>query len=209
MEGCVISILRGYTYEQVKAVCDTLCQSSKVKNVEITLNTENALEIISRITKEYGHCLHIGVGTVVTHDEVKAAIAAGAAFVLSPVGYTKAMIDTCHAHNVIAIPAAFTPHEIYTQLQLGADLVKVFPANELSWTYAKKVMEPLGDLPLLAVGGVNADNVQEVLNSGYHYVGSAGGIFKKQDIISCDHEKLLASLRRFEAALDGETHAVS
>lgn len=44
MEGCVISILRGYTYEQVKAVCDTLCQSSKVKNVEITLNTENALE---------------------------------------------------------------------------------------------------------------------------------------------------------------------
>ena len=83
MEGCVISILRGYTYEQVKAVCDTLCQSSKVKNVEITLNTENALEIISRITKEYGHCLHIGAGTVVTHDEVKAAIAAGAEFVLS------------------------------------------------------------------------------------------------------------------------------
>lgn len=70
-------------------------------------------------------------------------------------------------------------------------------------------MEPLGDLPLLAVGGVNAENVQEVLNSGYHYVGSAGGIFKKQDIINCDHEKLLASLRRFEAALDGETHAVS
>lgn len=209
MEGCVISILRGYTYEQVKAVCDTLCQSRKIKNVEITLNTENAIEIIRNISKEYGDRLHIGAGTVVTFEEVKAAIDAGARFVLSPVGYTKAMIDYCHEHNVIAIPAAFTPHEIYTQIQNGADIVKIFPANELSWNYAHKVMEPLGDLPLLAVGGVNAENVLEVLKSGYHYVGSAGGIFSKKDILECNHEQLLHSLRQFEQALDGETHAVS
>lgn len=209
MEGCVISILRGYTYEQVKAVCDTLCQSSKIKNVEITLNTENALEIIMKISKEYGDRLHIGAGTVVTFEEVKAAIHAGASFVLSPVGYTKEMIDYCHEHHVIAIPAAFTPHEIYTQIQNGADIVKVFPANELSWSYAAKVMEPLGDLPLLAVGGVNAENVLQVLKSGYHYVGSAGGIFSKKDIQACDHEQLLHSLRKFEQALDGEINAVS
>lgn len=209
MEGCVISILRGYTYEQVKAVCETLCQSSKIKNVEITLNTENALEIIRKISKEYGNRLHIGAGTVVTFEEVKDAIDAGASFVLSPVGYTKPMIDYCHEHDVIAIPAAFTPHEIYTQIQYGADIVKVFPANELSWNYAHKVMEPLGDLPLLAVGGVNAENVLEVLKSGYHYVGSAGGIFSKKDILNCDHEQLLKSLRKFEQALDGEAHAVS
>lgn len=209
MEGCVISILRGYTYEQVKTVCDTLCQSRKIKNVEITLNTENAIEIIRKISKEYGDRLHIGAGTVVTFEEVKAAIDAGARFVLSPVGYTKSMIDYCHEHNVIAIPAAFTPHEIYTQIQNGADIVKIFPANELSWNYAHKVMEPLGDLPLLAVGGVNAENVLEVLKSGYHYVGSAGGIFSKKDILECNHEQLLHSLRQFEQALDGETHAVS
>lgn len=209
MEGCVISILRGYTYEQVKAVCDTLCKSNKIKNVEITLNTEHALEIINKISNEYGDRLHIGAGTVVTFDEVKAAINAGARFVLSPVGYTKAMIDYCHEHQVIAIPAAFTPHEIYTQIHYGADIVKVFPANELSWNYASKVMEPLGDLPLLAVGGVNAENVAEVLMSGYHYVGSAGGIFSKKDILECNHEQLLCSLRKFEQALDGELHAVN
>lgn len=209
MEGNVISILRGYTYEQVRAVCETLCESSKVKNVEITLNTENALEIINRIKKDFGNQLHIGAGTVVSFDEVKAAIKAGAEFVLSPLGYTKEMIEYCHEHNVIAIPAAFTPTEIYKQYSLGADLVKVFPANEMSWSYAKKLIEPLGELPLLAVGGVNTDNVKDVLSSGYHYVGTAGGIFKKDDILNCDHEHLLRSLRIFEAALDGVRYVVS
>lgn len=208
MEGNVISILRGYTCEQVRIVCETLCQGEHIRNVEITLNTEGAYDTIRHMVEEFGDKLHIGAGTVVTFAQLKKVITLGVEFVLSPVGYTKEMIDYCHEHQVIAIPAAFTPHEIHTQFLYGADIVKVFPANELSWKYAKKVMEPLGDLPLLAVGGVQADNIQEVLASGYHYAGSAGGIFPKAAILQGDKAALRNALRTFEKALDGGSNVI-
>lgn len=200
MIGRVTVILRGYTYEQVRAVAKTLVGSS-VQNMEITMNTENALDIIKKISDEFKDKLFVGAGTVVTFKELVDAIDAGAKFVLSPVAFTREMIEYCKEHNVIAIPAAFTPSEIYNQISMGADIIKVFPANELSHSYAKKVCEPLGDLPLMAVGGVNASNVKEILSSGYKYVGTAGGIFKKEDIKSMNYDGLKESLKFFEAQL--------
>lgn len=200
MTGKVTVILRGYNYEQVRTIAQTLADNSRsVKNIEITMNTENALEIIRKISKEFGDKLSIGAGTVVTYEDLVAAIDAGAKFVLSPVSYTKKMLDYCKEHNVISIPAALTPSEIYNQFSLGADIVKVFPANEFSHSYAKKVCEPLGNLPLMAVGGVNASNVKEILSSGgYTYAGSAGGIFKKEDIKAQNVDGLKESLKLFE-----------
>ena len=80
--------------------------------------------------------------------------------------------------------------------------MKVFPANELSHGYARKVCEPMGDLPLMAVGGVNAENVVEVIEGGYAYVGTAGGIFRKADLVACDEGALWASLEIFDRELD-------
>ena len=80
----VTMILRGYTYEQVRCVAEVLINSSYVKNMEITLNTSNAYEIIKKIADEFQGRLHIGAGTVQTYDELVQAIAAGAVFVLSP-----------------------------------------------------------------------------------------------------------------------------
>lgn len=200
MTGRVTVILRGYNYEQVRAVAKTLVGSS-VKNIEITMNTDNALEIIQKISKEFQGELFIGAGTVVTYGDLVKSIDAGAKFVLSPISFSKEMIDYCKQKNVISIPAAFTPTEIYGQICLGADIIKVFPANELSPDYAKKVCEPLGDLPLMAVGGVNASNVKKILSSGYKYVGTAGGIFKKEDIKSLNYDGLKESLRLFEAQI--------
>ena len=200
MIGRITVILRGHTYEQVRAVATTLV-GSFVQNMEITMNTENALDIIKKISDEFKGKLFIGAGTVVTFKELIDAIDAGAKFVLSPVAFTREMIEYCKKHNVIAIPAAFTPSEIYSQISMGADIIKIFPANELSHDYARKVCEPLGDLPLMAVGGVNASNVKEILSSGYKYVGTAGGIFKKEDIKTLNYDGLKESLKFFEAQL--------
>ena len=80
--------------------------------------------------------------------------------------------------------------------------MKVLPANELSLKYAKKVCEPMGDLKLMAVGGINKENVREALDSGYKYVGTAGGLFPKDQIIQMDKARMLISLKEFEAELD-------
>lgn len=202
MKGPITVILRGYTYEQVKTVCEVLKEGEKVKNVEITMNTENALDMIQKIVAQYEQQLCIGAGTVVSMKQLQAVIEAGVAFVLSPVGFTKEMIAYCKAHQVIAIPAALTPSEIYEQFQMGADIIKVFPANELSMSYAKKVCEPLGELPLMAVGGVNKGNVKQVLTlGGYTFAGSAQGIFQKEDILAQKVENLQRDLRLFEEQL--------
>ncbi len=188
----VTMILRGYTYEQVRCVAEVLINSSYVKNMEITLNTSNAYEIIKKIADEFQGRLHIGAGTVQTYDELVQAIAAGAVFVLSP----RKM-----KHNVIAVPGAFTPSEIAESLEMGADIVKVFPANEVGFDYAKKLCEPMGELPLMAVGGIQAGNVKKALQSGYTYVGTAGGLFEKEDIQKMRKDHMLKSLEVFEKEL--------
>ena len=84
----------------------------------------------------------------------------------------------------------------------GADIVKIFPANELSLSYAKKLCEPMGNLKLMAVGGINKNNVREAFESGYQYVGSAGGIFRKEDIKAGNLDSMRKSLKEFEEQLD-------
>lgn len=198
----VTMILRGYTYEQVRCVAKVLEKSTHVRNMEITLNTNDAYSIIKKISNEFGQQLNIGAGTVQTYEELVKAIDAGAKFILSPRMMTREMLDYCKNKQIISVPGSFTPSEIASQISIGADIVKVFPANELSLSYAKKVSEPMGNLPLMAVGGININNVREALQQGYQYVGTAGGLFKKEDIIQMNKTNLLKALDQFEKALD-------
>ncbi|MFV0551973.1 MAG: bifunctional 4-hydroxy-2-oxoglutarate aldolase/2-dehydro-3-deoxy-phosphogluconate aldolase [Anaerorhabdus sp.] len=200
----VTMILRGYTYEEIRCVAEVLitCNSRYIRNMEITLNTDNAISIIKDIVKEFGNYLNIGAGTVQTYDELVQAIDAGAKFVLSPRMMSKEMLDYCKEKQVVSIPGSFTPSEIGNSFDNGANIVKVFPANELSLSYAAKVREPMGDYALMAVGGINKTNVKEALTSGYQYVGTAGGLFSKENIKSKNKEKLIEELKEFEKAID-------
>ena len=195
-------ILRGYNVDQVRAVAEVLLQAKHVRNMEITLNTDNAYKIIRTISDEFQGKLNIGAGTVQTYDELVKAVEAGAKFVLSPRQMTADMLAYCKKKGIVSVPGSFTPSEIGEQFAMGADIVKVFPANELSLKYAKKVCEPMGDLKLMAVGGINKENVREALDSGYKYVGTAGGLFPKDQIVQMDKARMLMSLKEFEAELN-------
>lgn len=202
-------ILRGYCYEQVREVVRVLTHAQFVKNIEVTLNTKDALDTISKISHEFSDELTIGAGTVLSLEDAQQAYTSGAQFILSPDMINESMIEFCRAHEVLTVPGAFTPSEIRECYRRGCDVVKVFPAQELSYSYAHKVCEPLGNLPLMAVGGVNARTIGEVLAGGYHYVGSAGGIFSPQDIKNGTTEHLQAQLETFEMTLATslETHS--
>lgn len=198
----VTVILRGYSYEQVEVVASVMAKSKIINNIEVTLNTENALSIIKKISEKYSEVLNVGAGTVLTMSDLKGAIEAGAKFILSPVTMSKNMIDYCIQNDVIAIPGATTPSEIYCMHQFGAPIVKVFPSNEFTYNYAHKIVEPLGQLQLMAVGGVNHKTVNNYFDGGYTHVGSAGGIFNKEDIILMNESALIKSLRDFELLLN-------
>lgn len=197
----ITMILRGYNYEEVRCVAEVLTTSKYVRNMEITLNSEDPYTIIQKISEEFGEVLNVGAGTVQTIDELKKAIDAGAKFVLSPRMMSQEMLDYCKKMNVISVPGSFTPSEVALSLSMGADVVKIFPANEVSYEYAKKIIEPMGNLPLMAVGGINKNNVKNALDAGYQYVGTAGGLFNKKDIQDLNAEALIQSLKEFEEKL--------
>ena len=144
--------------------------SGGVKIIEITMTTPNALDIIKAATsKKRSDCV-IGVGSVTDADTTEKAIDAGAQFVVSPV-VKKSVIETCQKHQVAAIPGAFTPTEIDFAHELGADIIKVFPAGTLGPSYIRAVLAPMPHLKLMPTGGVTPDNVSGWIQAGAVAVG--------------------------------------
>ncbi len=185
-------ILRGYTYSQIRTVVKSLLGTA-IKSVEITMNTPDALKIIKSISEEFGDDILVGAGTVTTYEEAQAAIAAGAKFLLSPITFSKDIIQLCKTHGVISVPAALTPSEIMQGIRDGADIVKLFPAGTMKAAYLRDIQAPLGKIPLMVVGGVNSGNVREFFDAGAAYAGIGSGLFEKDDIINENLAGLKAS----------------
>jgi len=129
-------ILRGYTQSQIRTVVKSLLGTA-IKSVEITMNTPDAIEIIKSISKEFGNDILVGAGTVTTYKEADAAIAAGARFLLSPITFSKEIIELCKEQGVISVPAALTPSEIMQGIRDGADIIKLFPAGIMGAAYLR------------------------------------------------------------------------
>ena len=182
----VTVILRGYETKQVLSVVEQLV-GTKVNSIEVASNSPHVAESIAAAKKEFGSEVHVGAGTVTTVERAKAALAAGA---------------EAKAAGVITVPSAFSPSEIQLMMDKGADIVKIFPAGQLGPDYIKAVQAPLGKLPLMVVGGVNADNVQSYFDKGATYAGIGSGIFDPKDIQECNSANLAASIKNLEAKIN-------
>lgn len=193
-------ILRGYDYHQVRTVVKNLV-GTKIQAVEITMNSPDALETISKISSEFGESIKVGAGTVTTYEEAEAAIKKGAQFILSPVMLSQEIIDLCRESGVISVPAGFTPTEIKTLLDRKADIIKLFPAARLGSKYISDIQAPLGKMPIMVVGGISAENVQEYFDAGAQFAGIGSGIFHREDILNQNEVGLRESIKQFESKL--------
>ena len=134
----VTVILRGYETKQVLTVVEQLV-GTKVNSIEVASNSPHAMESIAAARKEFGAEVHVGAGTVKNAELARQAIAAGAEFMLSPIMFTQEIFDLAKEAGVITVPAAFSPTEIQKMIDMGADIVKVFPAGQLGPDYLKAV----------------------------------------------------------------------
>ncbi|MEX2784636.1 bifunctional 4-hydroxy-2-oxoglutarate aldolase/2-dehydro-3-deoxy-phosphogluconate aldolase [Streptococcus sp. H49] len=175
-------IIRGYNLQQADKIINVLREYAQYFTVEIALNTKDSLPMLRFLSAKYGQKIFIGAGTVKTLEDAKAAVGAGAQFLLSPHGFTQSMLDYSKAEGILAIPGAMTPSEINEQFTMGADIVKIFPAETVGSQFFEAVQSPLGSLPLMAVGGINAVNFKDFFNKGAMYIGMGGGIFRNLNI---------------------------
>lgn len=174
----VTVILRNATRHFADAVIGTIANDGLDLAVEITRNSKNFNDI-ARYVNEYPN-VAIGAGTILTLDDAALAIGAGCKFILSPVVLTAPLVELCHAASTLVVSGAYTPTEIYRATQEGADIVKLFPISEVSTHYVRDIKAPLGNIPIMGVGGVSMSNMGEFFATGIDYVGIGSGLFGKE-----------------------------
>lgn len=165
-----------------------------VRAIEVTLTTPGALELIASLTKACGDAAVIGAGSVLDADTARRAIAAGARYVVSPV-FDDEVLAMAHAHDVPALPGAYTPTEILHAHNAGADLVKVFPAELLGPDYIKGVLALMPFLELMPTGGVTPQNVGQWIAAGAVAVGLGSALVNPKLVSAGDFDVIAARAR--------------
>ena len=162
----------------------------------IAENTEK----IAALVGAFGGRMAIGAGTVLTVEEVCAAHAAGATFIVSPDSDPDVIAETKRL-GMASIPGAMTPTEIKRAYALGADIVKLFPADDLGYHYIQNLKGPLPHIPLMATGGVNPQTIPEFLSRGILAVGTGITIFRPDLVAANDYEGIKALAREHVDAI--------
>ena len=167
--------------------------------IEITLTVPNAVDAIGRLAR--GTRAMIGAGTVTTADEARAAIQAGATFIVSP-GLVHEVIDVTKAAHVMMIAGALTPTEILEASRAGSDLIKVFPAQSVGGpAYIRSLRGPFPDLALVPTGGVDLTNVAAYIRAGATAVGVGSELISRAALTAGDYDGIARSAEQFVAAV--------
>ena len=165
----IIAVVRARSAEQILPLSEALLAGG-VHAVEITMTTPNAIAAIREASRTLGAQALIGVGTVLDTDTCRAAIDAGAEFVVSPICRTELVAVAQAAQRPIML-GAFTPTEAQRAHEAGSDFIKIFPADTLGPAYLKALRAPLPHLRLVPTGGVDVNNVAEFFKAGCAAVG--------------------------------------
>jgi 2-dehydro-3-deoxyphosphogluconate aldolase/(4S)-4-hydroxy-2-oxoglutarate aldolase len=146
---------------------------------------------IAALVKALDGRIRIGAGTVLTSEEVRAAHDAGAEYIISP-DTDDAVVAETKRLGMVSIPGAMTPTEVAHAWKIGADMVKLFPADDLGYPFIQNLRGPLGHIPLMATGGVNPVSIPEFLKLGVTAVGTGVSILKRDLIEKEDYDGIRA-----------------
>ena len=185
----VVGIIRNLTVGDINFVLPIYKQAG-FTTIEITLNTPEALSVISSLALEYKGELNVGAGTVCTLDDLAAAITAGANFIVTPI-FKAEVVKKCVSMGVPIFPGAFSPTEIYEAWELGASMVKLYPASVVGSDYVSAVLAPLNKVKLMPTGGIHLSNMLAFMKAGATSLGIGSELFDKKIIQKRDSEAML------------------
>jgi 2-dehydro-3-deoxyphosphogluconate aldolase/(4S)-4-hydroxy-2-oxoglutarate aldolase len=171
-EAPIVAILRSDEGRRLDAVLDALVEAG-VRALEVTLPTPGSREAVASAVRRYPGHTAVGMGTVLSVDDVERAADAGASFVVTP-DTDPDVVAAARRHGLDVLPGAMTPTEVRRASRAGATAVKLFPARSLGPQFVRDLRGPLPDVPLVPVGGVGLDDVAGYLSAGALAVGVGG-----------------------------------
>lgn len=193
----IIAIVRSDRGDHIIDAIATLADSG-VRTVEITLTTPGALELVRSCKMRFPD-LVVGAGSVVSDEQCRQVVDAGAEFIVTPILRTS-LITIAHAAARPVVLGAFTPTEAQLAHEAGADFIKIFPADSVGPGYIQALLAPLPHLRLVPTGGVNEKNAEQFFRAGSAAVGVGSSLISPQILQRQEWGELSRRARHFLAA---------
>jgi len=184
----VIAIMRAHSSDQLIAAADAIKEGG-VSVIEVTMTTPGALRVIEEAARRYGDEVLFGAGSVLDAETARAAILAGAGFIVAPT-LDLEVIALCNRYGIPVAPGCYTPTEMLAAWQAGADLTKLFPADVGGPSLIKAILAPLPQLNIVPVGGVNLDNAAEFIKRGATALGVGSSLVSQKLLETGDMAEL-------------------
>ena len=206
----LLGILRGIRPDDVPPLVDAVCASG-LGALEITMNTAGAPDLSRSLIAAARGRLMVGAGTVLDAATLEAALGAGATFVVSPT-LVPEVVERCAILGIPVFPGALSPQEILTAWRAGATMVKIFPAGVLGPGYLREIKGPFRDIELMAVGGVNAENMGAFFGAGAAAVAFGASVFRSDWLAARQYARIADEVRRLvdacRAAIGSQAESV-
>ncbi|MEI7056973.1 bifunctional 4-hydroxy-2-oxoglutarate aldolase/2-dehydro-3-deoxy-phosphogluconate aldolase [Nocardioides sp. CCNWLW239] len=195
-------VVRASRIDDPVALCDALAAGG-IRTVELTYTTPGLTDLLADVTARAGDDIVIGAGTVLTADQARAALAAGARFLVTPGLPPEAaeIVAAAHEAGAAVILGALTPTEVLAATTLGADAVKIFPARTVGPRYLSDLRGPFPEVALIPSGGVDDDNAAEFLRAGAIAVTAGTSVVAPTDVDEARWDRITTNATRFRAAL--------
>lgn len=174
----VVAVVREESQKRAIEAARTVIKGG-IKGIEVTFSVPQADQVIAQLKEEYQNdsIVVIGAGTVLDAVTARLAILAGAEFIVSPC-FDQATAEMCNFYQVPYMPGCMTITEMQQAMKSGADIVKLFPANNFTPQMIKAAKAPLPHVNIMPTGGVNLENIAAWKQAGAIVVGVGGNLFK-------------------------------
>lgn len=202
----IIAIIRGVPSGEMVKTVQALVDGG-VRLVEITFDHSGkegraeTLRSLRLVREKLGPEVNLGAGTVLTPRDVEDAKEAGADYIISP-NVSQAVIERTRELDLLSMPGAFTPSEVVSAYEYGADIVKLFPAALMGIPYIKALLAPLSHIPVSAVGGVTPDSVEEYLKAGVCCFGIGSNLVNTERVARGEFSKIKEAASLYTQAVE-------
>jgi 2-dehydro-3-deoxyphosphogluconate aldolase/(4S)-4-hydroxy-2-oxoglutarate aldolase len=195
----IVAVIRCPDGEQLVEVARALADGG-VSVVEVTMSVPDALDVVRRVHKALGDRVLLGAGTILDAETGRAALLAGAEYLVAPT-LNLDVIRLCRRYDKLVMPGAFTPTEILTAWEAGADIVKVFPADVVGPAFFKALRGPLPQVRLMPTGGVDLTTTAAFIKAGACCLGVGGQLVEPKAVAERNFDRLRDLARQYVAAV--------
>src|SRR3954454_11466854 len=191
----IVAVVRSPDSQQLVEAARALVDGG-ISVVEITMTVPDALDVVRQVRRALGDRLLLGAGTILDPETARAALLAGAEFLVAPTVHLD-VIRLCQRYDRLVMPGAFTPTEILTAWEAGADVVKVFPADVVGPTFFKALKGPLPQIRVMPTGGVDLTTAAKFLDAGACCLGIGGQLVEPKAVTDRNFDRISELARQY------------